>query len=47
MPHPRTISFPMNKAEYISALYSTLAAIGHQAAVEGQYNKVIPPAVKR
>ena len=36
MPHPRQLNFPLNKAEYISALYSTLAAIGHQAAVEGQ-----------
>jgi len=47
MPHPRTLSFPMNKAEYISALYSTLAAIGHEAAVQGQYSKVIPPVVEQ
>ena len=46
MPHPRQLSFPLNKAEYISALYSTLAAIGHQAAVQGQYSKVIPPMVE-
>ena len=47
MPHPRQLSFPLNKAEYISALYSTLAAIGHQAAVQGQYSKVIPPMVEQ
>ena len=47
MPHPRQLSFPLNKAEYISALYSTLAAIGHEAAVQGQYSKVIPPTVEQ
>jgi predicted amidohydrolase len=47
MPHPRTLSFPMNKAEYISALYNTLAAIGHEAGVQGRYSKVIPPEVEQ
>jgi len=37
----------MNKAEYISALYNTLAAIGHEAGVQGRYSKVIPPEVER
>ena len=44
---PRTLSFPMNKAEYISALYHTLASIGHEAAMEGQYSKVIPYQVEQ
>ena len=47
MPHPRQLSFPMNKAEYISALYNTLAAIGHEAGVQGRYSKVIPPEVEQ
>lgn len=46
-PYTRTLSFPMNKAEYISALYSTLASMGHEAATEGQYSKVIPPQVEQ
>jgi len=37
----------MNKAEYISALYNTLAFIGHEAATAGQYSKVIPPQVEQ
>ena len=47
MPNLRQLSFPMNKAEYISALYNTLAAIGHEAGVQGRYSKVIPPEVER
>ena len=47
MPNPKTLSFPMNKAEYISALYNTLAAIGHEAGVQGRYSKVIPPEVEQ
>ena len=47
MPHPRTLSFPISKAEYISALYNTLASIGHEAGVQGQYSKVIPPMVEQ
>ena len=45
-PHSRILSFPMNKAEYISALYSTLASMGHEAATQGQYSKVFPPQVE-
>ncbi len=44
---PRPLTFPMNKAEYISALYHTLASIGHDAATQGQYTKVIPPQVEQ
>ena len=44
---PRTLSFPMNKAEYVSALYNTLASIGHEAGVQGQYSKVIPYQVEQ
>ena len=46
-PWPRPLSFPMNKAEYISALYHTLASIGHEAAMKGQYSKVIPYQVEQ
>tara|TARA_R100000049_G_C1935246_1_gene79094 strand:+ start:574 stop:849 length:276 start_codon:yes stop_codon:yes gene_type:complete len=47
MANPKTLSFPMNKAEYISALYNTLAAIGYAAAVKGQYSLVIPLSVEQ
>jgi len=45
-PWPRPLSFPMNKAEYISALYHTLASIGHEAATQGLYTRVIPQQVE-
>ena len=46
-PGSRALNFPMNKAEYISALYHTLASIGHEAAMKGQYSKVIPYQVEQ
>jgi len=45
--YSRPLTFPMNKAEYISALFNTLASIGHEAAIEGQYSKVIPRQVEQ
>jgi hypothetical protein len=45
--YSRPLTFPMNKAEYISALYNTLASIGHEAAIEGRYSQVIPRQVEQ